>query len=314
MKQTLWACVLVTLCCNAFGQYRNNVESTVQVMDVASGGVSTIYKGNRHIEAPNWSRDGAYLLVNSGGLLYTLRWPAGKKMTLDNVQLTLLPTGDAKQCNNDHGFSPDGKWLAISHGRPANDSLKAGSVISILPASGGQPRQVTTGRPSYWHGWSPDGSTLAYCAERNGNFDVYTIPVNGGPETRLTTNPGLDDGPEYAPDGQYIYYNSYRDSTMEIWRMHPDGSGQEPVLQDDYDNWFAHLSPDGTQFVTITYMQRQHGDHPFGKQVKLRLYNLKDHTIRDLTDEFFGGQGTINVPSWSPDGKRLAFVQYRMLN
>ncbi|PUZ27006.1 WD40-like Beta Propeller Repeat [Chitinophaga costaii] len=313
MKLTLWTCCLLILCHHLFGQDRNRIESTVQVLDIASGSIATLYKGSRHMEAPNWAPSGVCLVVNSNGKLYTLRWPEGQKMTLKNVVLCELSTGKARALNNDHGFSPDGDWLAISHHGTVGDTGFFASQISIIPSCGGASRQVTTGSPSYWHGWSPDGKTLAYCAARNGNFDVYTIPVTGGSETRLTTNPGLDDGPEYSPDGQYIYYNAYRDSTMEIWRIHPDGSGQEPVLQDQYDNWFAHLSPDGTQFVTITYLERQHGDHPFGKQVKLRLYNLQDHSIRDLTDVFLGGQGTINVPSWSPDGKRIAFVQYRVL-
>lgn len=313
MGRLLTAALLLFITTAATAQYRDNVESTVQVLDITTGGISTVYKGKRHLEAPNWAPSGVCLLVNSHGKLYTLRWPEGQKMTLANSLLCPLPTGTARDVNNDHGFSPEGDYLAISHYIPDTAGAKGYSVISVIPSCGGAPRRVVSGGPSYWHGWSPDGQTLAYCAERNGNFDVYTMPANGGTETRLTDNAGLDDGPEYSPDGQYIYYNSYRDSTMQIWRMHPDGSAQEPVLADGYDNWFAHLSPDGSQFVVISYLERQHGDHPFGKQVKLRLYNLQEHTVKDLTPAFFGGQGTMNVPSWSPDGKMIAFVKYRVL-
>src|SRR5439155_16511791 len=103
------------------------------------------------------------------------------------------------------------------------------SLIYTLPIAGGTPRQVTPGGPSYWHGWSPDGRTLAYCAQRDGEFDIYTIPVDGGPETRLTTAKGLDDGPDYSPDGKLIYFNSVRTGTMQVWRMKVDGSEQEAV-------------------------------------------------------------------------------------
>ena len=136
----------------------------------------------------------------------------------------MIESGAANQCNNDHGFSPDGKWIALS-----SNARGKGSFIYIIPSAGGEPRLVTPDSPSYWHGWSPDGKTLAYCAERNKEFDVYTIPAEGGQETRLTTAPGTDDGPEYSPDGQYIYFNSERSGLMKIWRMRADGSQQEQV-------------------------------------------------------------------------------------
>ena len=66
-------------------------------------------------------------------------------------------------------------------------------------------------------GPSPDGRTLAYCAERNGEYDIYTISVQGGSETRLTSAPGLDDGPDYSADGRHIFFNSERGGLMKIW-------------------------------------------------------------------------------------------------
>ena len=182
----------------------------------------------------------------------------------------------------------------------------------MLPIEGGVPRKVTDQVPSYWHGWSPDGNTLAYCAERNGNYDIYTIDVNGGEETRLTSTEGLDDGPEYSPDGKYIYFNSYRTGHMQLWRMKADGSDPEQLTFDENSNWFPHVSPDNKWVAYIAYTSDQKQDHLFGKDVKLRLMNLKTKEIKDLTPVFFGGQGTINVPSWSPDSKKIAFIGYQV--
>jgi Tol biopolymer transport system component len=275
------------------------VECTLETIDIASMDRRVVYHTHGLIEAPNWSRDGQYFLFNREGKIYQLKIGGGEPV--------LLNTDFASRCNNDHGLSPDGKELAIS------DQSKDGkSRIYVLPIEGGVPRLVTLLAPSYWHGWSPDGKTLAYCAERNGEFDVYTIPVGGGNEMRLTTAAGLDDGPDYSPDGKYIYFNSERTGLMQIWRMKPDGSTQEQVTSDDYNNWFAHPSPDGKWIVFLSYEKDVKG-HPTNKDVMLRLMPSGGGQIQVLT-KLFGGQGTINVPSWSPDSKSLAFVSYRLVN
>ena len=218
-----------------------------------------------------------------------------------------IPTGFARRINNDHGISPDGTRLVISDGTESGRSL-----IYTLPIEGGDPKKVTTLGPSYWHGWSPDGKTLTYCAERNGNYDVYTIPVEGGAEKRLTTAEGLDDGPEYSPDGKYIYFNSVRSGTMQIWRMKPDGSDQEQITTDKYNDWFAHPSPDGKWIVYVTFgTDVPAGSHPPNKDVMLRIMNLETKEVQVMA-RIFGGQGTINVPSWSPDSEQVAFVSYRL--
>jgi TolB protein len=282
----------------------------LRTVEVPSGHIETVYVEDRHFEAPNWSRDGTFFIVNSRGHLYRL--PAEGATHLKEI-----PTGFASRVNNDHGISPDGKLLAISHSAAEliSDSAQdwLASSIYILPLSGSQaPRKVTTGAPSFWHGWSPDGKTLVFVGRRNGEFDIYAIAVTGGEERRLTTCPGLDDGPDYAPDGQFIYYNSYCSGKMEIWRMRPDGSGAEQLTHDVTADWFPHPSPDGRWVVYLAYLEDQGEAHPFGKQVKLRLMDLRDASVRDLTPPFFGGQGTINVPSWSPDSRRVAFVAYEM--
>ena len=273
--------------------------STLETMTVASTDRRVVSVVAGHIEAPNWTPDGASLLYNGDGKLYRIPVGGGTPEWID--------TGIATRLNNDHGISPDGKWLAVSD---SSQEPKRSSIY-VVPFKGGAARRVTKLAPSYWHGWSPDGKTLAYCADRNGNFDVYTIPVEGGEETRLTTAEGLDDGPEYSPDGAYIYFNSVRTGRMQIWRMRPDGSGQEQLTFDDANNWFPHVSPDGKRIVFITFDKDVVG-HPANKEVMIRTMNLADSKVTVLA-KLFGGQGTMNVPSWSPDSKRIAFVSYQLL-
>ncbi len=275
------------------------IESTLETIFISSFDRKVVYHTQDHIEAPNWSPDGKTLIYNSEGSLFAIPIKGGipKKME----------TGFANKINNDHGISPDGTQMVISDGTESGRSL-----IYTLPIEGGTPKKITPVGPSYWHGWSPDGKTLAYCAERNGNYDIYTVPVEGGEETRLTEAVALDDGPDYSPDGRYIYFNSARTGTMQIWRMKPDGSEQEQITTDKYHDWFAHPSPDGKWIVYVTFgTDVPAGSHPANKDVMLRLMNLQTGEIKVMA-KLFGGQGTINVPSWSPDSQQVAFVSYQL--
>jgi TolB protein len=273
--------------------------SSLETITVASTDRRVAYVAPVHFEAPNWSRDGGFLLFNGDGKI--------QRLALNGTAPTTIDTDPQHRCNNDHGISPDGQSLAISDSSGSSQK----SSIYIVPIGGGKPRQVTQYSPSYWHGWSPDGKTLAYAGQRDGEFDIYTIPVSGGQETRLTTAKGLDDGPEYSPDGEYIYFNSERTGSMQIWRMKADGSGQEQVLSDDTNDWFPHISPDGKWMVFLSYDKSVSG-HPGEKDVVLNLMSMEDKKVHVLA-KLFGGQGTINVPSWSPDSKKLAFVSYELL-
>lgn len=285
-------------------QAKNTRDTTsfIMTLDVVSGTIDTVMIIDEHFEAPNWHPDN-FLILNSKGRLYTLN--------LATKQLAELYTGFATACNNDHGISPDLKWLAISHNDRNDPSPKDyKSVIYVLPTTGGEPKRITSEVMSFWHGWSPDGKRLTYCGERNGNYDIYTISVDGGEETRLTYSEGLDDGPEYSPDGTFIYFNSYKSGHMHIWRMRADGSQPEQLTFDSYSNWFPHPSPDNQWIVYLAYTTDEKQAHLFGKNVKLRLMDLQTRAIKDVTPVFYGGQGTINVPSWSADSRKIAFVSY----
>lgn len=280
------------------------IRSTLEIYDIESHKRIQVLSENGHFEAPNWSRDGNFLIINQEGLLY--------KINLENGRKELIPTGVLKNCNNDHGISFDGKTLAISNNDIIPGETSGTSRIYVMPVTGGTPKLVTPNYPSYWHGWSPDGKTVVYTARRNGDYDIYSIPTAGGKEKRLTESPGLDDGPEYAPDGQYIYYNSMKSGKMEIWRMKSNGTENEQLTNDAYSNWFAHPSPNGKCFVFISYLEDQGDRHPPMKKVALRLFDIEQRTIETL-HTFTGGQGSINVPSWAPEGKRFAFVSYERI-
>lgn len=295
---------------------RMNVVNTLETMNIQSGDrrVAYVLTQPARFEAPNWFPDDSNTLYfNNGGKLYKIQ--AEPPGTAPNPNRLKVPEpvnlGILTRINNDHGVSRDGKAWAISD----QSQMVAGqrpSLIYTVPVGGGEVKRLTDRGPSYFHGWSPDGTTLAYCAQRDGNFDVYTISVDGGAEKRLTTADGKDDGPEYSPDGQYIYFNSGRTGTMQIWRMKTDGSEQVQVTKDEgMESWFPHMSPDGKSMVFLTY-DKGAGDHPENKDVALRLMDLPARTVKLLT-KLFGGQGTINVSSWSPNSRYVAFVSYQLI-
>lgn len=272
----------------------------LEVMNVFEGKRKVIHTSKGRFEAPNWMPDGKKLLFNENGSLY--------KIPIEGGTPELLNTDAIKRNNNDHVISFDGKMLGISSHR---DGLPGGgSTVYILPLEGGIPRLLTEKTPSYLHGWNPNGKELVYVGQRETKaFNIYKMAVNGGPEIALTNNPtGVTDGPEFSPDGKYIYYNSNVTGTMQIWRMKPDGTDKEQLTFDEYNNWFPHISPDGKWMVIISFPSEMNPDlHPSFKRVMLRLMPVNGGAPKVIA-YMYGGQGTINVPSWSPDSKRIAFV------
>lgn len=272
------------------------MRSSVEIFNIRTRENRIVWQTEKLFEAPNWSPDGQYLLLNSHGVLYRL------SLTGD-IEVDKVDTGFAVQCNNDHGISPDGSLYAIS------DKVEFGkSAIYLLPSIGGAPKLMTRNLPSYWHGWAPDGKSFAYCGIRDQVFDIYAMDIKTGTETRLTLGEGRNDGPDYSPDGQWIYFNSSRTGQMQIWRVRPDGSGVERITDSPYGDWFPHPSPKGDKVVFISY-DGDVFDHPRDLDVRVRLMDPDGGNVEMLFD-LFGGQGTMNSPNWSPDGDEFAYVRY----
>lgn len=277
--------------------YRDYIGSHLETLDVETGMRNILYSENASLQAPNWMPDGKHFLYNKKGLIY--------RYEIANQQITELNTDFVKQNNNDHVISFDGKMLGLSS---SSGDPKEGSLIYTVPIEGGKPVLITPHGPSYLHGFSPDGKWLTFTARRNDKFDIYKVPTKGGGEIRLTDAEGLDDGSEYSPDGKYIYFNSTRSGTMQLWRMKPDGKNQEQLTSDELNNWFPHISPDGKWIMFISYQPYIKPDeHPFYKHVYLSIMPANGGKPKVIA-YFFGGQGSINTPSWSPDGKKVAFI------
>ncbi len=299
---------LLALCAAtaAWAQRPGAVISYLEIYDVEQGTHRVIAEFPYTIEAPNWTPDGRWLVFNRGGRLYRIAPGGGVPEEID--------TGDITQANNDHVISADGKWIGLSSNDPAVRGYN--SYVFVVPFEGGTPRKVTPLGPSYLHGISPDGKTLAYCAFRGPDQeqDVYVIPFKGGKETRLTDAPGLDDGPEFSPDGKYIWFNSVRTGRMQAWRMRANGREQTQMTFDtDMNSWFPHISPDGNKVVYLAYHDYEidPGSHVANLNVQLRMIPATGGEPQVLV-EFFGGQGSLNVNSWSPDSRQFAYVSYRL--
>ena len=269
-------------------------------------GETLLLEADEVIEAPNWTPDGQHLVFNAGGELW--RIPADGSGPCEKID-----TAAIRNLNNDHVLSPDGQTIYGSD----NDGH-----IYAFPIGGGSARRVSnvhdTPHHYYLHGISPDGLALSYVAvegppERR-RINMFTIPAAGGPDTRLSDVDYPNDGPEYSPDGQWIYFSSERAATQpghaQCFRMRPDGTGIEQLTFDDRVNWFPHIAPDGQSIVFISYPAGTTG-HPPDKDVILRFMQADGSGQRDIA-KFLGGQGTINVNSWAPDSRRFAYVAYPM--
>jgi TolB protein len=282
-------------------QFTGVLGSRMETMDVFTGVRKVIHESTGRFEAPNWMPDGKKVLFNENGSIYTIPVEGGA--------VEKINTGSMNKINNDHGISFNGKMLAISN-RTA--SLPGGeSAVYILPVEGGNPSLITEQTPSYWHGWAPGGKEVAIVAQRNGLkiYNIYKVSIADKKEINLTNNTeGHVDGPEYSPDGKFIYYNANPTGSMQIWRMKPDGSGKEQLTFDDRHNWFPHISPDGKWIVYISFPPDINpNEHPSYKNVTLNLMPTFGAAPRVIA-YLYGGQGTINVNSWSPDSKHIAFV------
>jgi Tol biopolymer transport system component len=274
---------------------RKALLSRLSIFDLDKGSAESVHATTTHIEAPNWTPDGAALVVNGSGRLY--------RVPLSSPGLEAIDAGFAVNINNDHGVSPDGKSIVIS------DSTENGeSCIYAMPISGGTPRKITELTPSYWHGWSPDGRILVYVGKRGATYRVHTCPFLGGPEKQLTDAFDHCDGPDYTADGQWIWFNGEREGDVQLWRMRPDGTGVQRMTNDRRVNWFPHPSPNGKHILYLAYESGTRG-HPAMQSVELRLIPATGGEPKTLL-RITGGQGTMNVPCWAPDSRKFAFVSY----
>jgi TolB protein len=286
-------------------------RSKISIYDLKTKAVHTVYQADEVFEAPNWSHDGKFLLSNSRGKLFRIPVEGNGQPEALNIDSSL-------RCNNDHDFSPDGKAIAISCSAPSSRQ----SQVYTVAADGSNLKQVVSKAPSYFHGWSPDGKYLAFVGQRNGHFNLFRVPVGGGDEERLTSKPAYDDGPDYSPDGKWIYFNSNRSGGWDIWRMPaagagPDDAKAEQVTNDESEDWFPHPSPNGKWLLMFSFPKGTAGHNDRLDGVALRLMPMPGKKLKpahpQVLTTFFGGQGTINVNSWSPDSKRFAFVIYEPL-
>jgi Tol biopolymer transport system component len=258
------------------------------------------------LEAPNWTFDGAALVLNGDGKLWT--FDVGSR-TVMQVPLTGIP-----DLNNDHVLAPDGTGIFLS----ANDGH-----IYRAELDGGAAQRITDddGSFHFLHGVSPDGQELAYVGVEAGDFTqpgkLMTIPASGGATTPLKVD-GHCDGPEYSPDGEWLYFNTeaFTDQPghAQLARIAaPDGNSNggapEQLLASETVDWFPHLSPDGQLASYIRFPSGTVG-HPADLPVDVVVVSTGDWTTPLHTWSLFGGQGTLNVNSWSPDSTRFAYVAY----
>jgi len=270
------------------------MRSSLEIYTLATSQSRVVLQSDRLIAAPNWHPSGDRLLVDCDGRLFWVPLGAPKLVEVD--------TGFAVRCNDDHGFSPDGRWIALSHHRDK------GSEIFRLPVEGGEPTLFSPEAPSWFHGFSPDGKTLTYVAAREGRRVIDVYVKGDGPEVRLTQGEGHSDAPEFSADGERIYYNCDRDGHQQIWVMNADGSGQRKLFADDQANWFPHPSPDGRHVLYLAYPRGTSGI-PRDLPVALCLMN-PDGGDRRRVIEMNGGKGSINGPCWAPDGSGFAYVRF----
>jgi len=263
--------------------------STLETITVSSTDRRVAYLASGRIETPLWTPDGSSLLFTDNGKL--------RRVPSSGGQPEDLPFSVTRF----YGISPDGKRIAFT-----SDSQ---SRVYLAALPDGKPERLTKNSPSRFHAWSPDGNSIIFSGERQRKSAILNISAEEGKETLLISGPGVYDNPEYSPDSRYIYFNSNRDGSMQIWRVHSDGIGQEQITSDDMSSWFPHPSPDGKSLAFLSAPAASQTP-PRDAEVLLRVMSLADRKIK-LLGRLTGGEGSFELPSWSPDSRRLAFVSYQ---
>jgi Tol biopolymer transport system component len=222
-----------------------------------------------------------------------------------------------------------GRWMRV---------LVAGVVVvgvaAVLVLLRREPVEWKDGSPA----WSPDGKRLAFYSERDGNSEIYVMNADGSGVTRLTNTEADEGYPAWSPDGLTITFDSDRDGNFEIYAMKPDGSNVRRLTTNAARDVSASWSPDGS---TIVFMSDRDGGFDLYKasaapgaaaervtrtgSAWFPVYApaggaLAFHVGRDVhTMPVNGGEPTRLTrdpangmyPSWSPDGRSLAFMSWR---
>lgn len=260
------------------------------------------------LEAPNWTGQGDALVLNGAGVLWRLpvKAPALHPIVIDGVP----------PLNNDHVLDPDGQHIYLS----AYDDWH----LYRAPLAGGLAIRISgkegpAGMLHFLHGVSPDGKQLAFVGVQaeitSVNFtflsaEICTMATDGTGYRAITQGSAPNDGPEYSPDGAWIYFNTETfTGHAQIARMRPDGSEPMRLTHAATVDWFPHLSPDGSKAAYLAYPPGTRG-HPADLPVEVMVVEGDDWAKPRVAARLFGGQGTINVNSWSPDSTRFAYVAY----
>ena len=279
-------------------------RAEVWIAAAQSGSTELVYSTDHLLlEAPNWAPDGGSLLLNGDGLLWRLKLePQGG--------LRPVPIADLPPINNDHVIDAKRGLMYLS----ANDGH-----IYVAPVEGGTARRVThdSSRNHYLHGVSPDGATLAFVELPRADSSVpgrLALISSAGGKTRYPEAGSSHlDGPEYSPDGTWLFFNTEefarRPGHAQLARMPAEGGQIERLVESESVDWFPHLSPDCELGSYISFPPGTLG-HPPDLDVEVRLVRTADWSEAVWRFPLFGGQGTINVNSWSPDSSRFAFVAY----
>jgi len=197
----------------------------------------------------------------------------------------------------DVSVDPTGKHIAFASTRHSEHA-----EIYLQRVDGTSVTQLTSdpsenAQPCF----SPDGKTIAFCSTRAGSWDLYTMDLDGRNVTQVTSGPSQDMHPTFSPDGRHLAYSSIggRSGQWEIWTINLDTRERKMIAYGLFPSW----SPDKTADRIAFQRARQRGSRWFS----LWTLDLVDGEARRITEVAVSSNAAIISPSWSPDGRRLAF-------